>query len=236
MCSKWNNLKPEEMPYEKCMTLGAESLTDAELLAILLRTGTKNHTVLEVAEKVLSMNPEFDGLVGMMHFTPEEYRQVEGIGHVKAVQLSVVGEIAHRIWQRAKRVKHTVFSRPELVAEYYMEDLRYLDHEVVRILYLDYQMQLLKDKLLSTGTCCRSAISSREIFIEALGIHAACFIMVHNHPSGDPAPSEEDIQFTRELEQAAQLVGIRLIDHVIIGDHRYISFREQELISGKQEE
>lgn len=162
MCSKWNNLKPEEMPYEKCMTLGAESLTDAELLAILLRTGTKNHTVLEVAEKVLSMNPEFDGLVGMMHFTPEEYRQVEGIGYVKAVQLSVVGEIAHRIWQRAKRVKHTVFSRPELVAEYYMEDLRYLDHEVVRILYLDYQMQLLKDKLLSTGTCCRSAISSRR--------------------------------------------------------------------------
>ena len=175
MCNKWNNLKPEEMPYEKCMTLGAESLTDAELLAILLRTGTKNHTVLEVAEKVLSINPEFDGLVGMMHFTPEEYRQVEGIGYVKAVQLSVVGEIAHRIWQRAKRVKHTVFSRPELVAEYYMEDLRYLDHEVVRILYLDYQMQLLKDKLLSTGTCCRSAISSREIFIEALGIHAACF-------------------------------------------------------------
>ena len=221
MCSKWNNLKPEEMPYEKCMTLGAESLTDAELLAILLRTGTKNHTVLEVAEKVLSMNPEFDGLVGMMHFTPEEYRQVEGIGYVKAVQLSVVGEIAHRIWQRA---------------EYYMEDLRYLDHEVVRILYLDYQMQLLKDKLLSTGTCCRSAISSREIFIEALGLHAACFIMVHNHPSGDPAPSEEDIKFTRELEQAAQLVGVRLIDHVIIGDHRYISFREQELISGKQEE
>ena len=211
MCNKWNELKPEEMPYEKCMALGAESLTDAELLAILLRTGTKNHSVLE-------------------------YRQVEGIGHVKAVQLSVVGEIAHRIWQRAKRVKHTVFSRPELVAEYYMEDLRYLDHEVVRILYLDYQMQLLKDKLLSTGTCCRSAISSREIFIEALSIHAACFIMVHNHPSGDPAPSEEDIQFTRELEQAARLVGIRLIDHVIIGDHRYISFREQELISGKQEE
>ena len=94
MCNKWNELKPEEMPYEKCMTLGAESLTDAELLAILLRTGTKNHTVLEVAEKVLSMNPEFDGLVGMMHFTPDEYRQVEGIGRVKAVQLSVVGEIA----------------------------------------------------------------------------------------------------------------------------------------------
>ena len=236
MCNKWNELKPEDMPYEKCMTLGPGSLTDAELLAILLRTGTRQHSVLEVSEKVLSINPEFDGLVGMMHFTPAEYQQVEGIGRVKAIQLSVVGEIAHRIWQRAKRVKHTVFSRPEQVAEYYMEDLRYLDHEVVRVLYLDYQMQLIKDKLLSTGTCCRSAISSRDIFIEALNIRAACFIMVHNHPSGDPSPSDEDIQFTQELEWAATLVGIRLIDHVVIGDNRYISFREQELISGKQEE
>lgn len=236
MCNKWNELKPEDMPYEKCMALGPGSLTDAELLAILLRTGTRHHSVLEVSEKVLSINPEFDGLVGMMHFTPAEYQQVEGIGRVKAIQLSVVGEIAHRIWQRAKRVKHTVFSRPEQVAEYYMEDLRYLDHEVVRVLYLDYQMQLIKDKLLSTGTCCRSAISSRDIFIEALNIRAACFIMVHNHPSGDPLPSDEDIQFTQELERAAALVGIRLIDHVVIGDNRYISFREQELISGKQEE
>lgn len=236
MCNKWKELKPEEMPYEKCKALGPESLTDAELLAILLRTGTKKYSVLEVSEKVLSMNPEFDGLVGMMHFTPAEYQQVEGIGQIKAIQLSVVGEIAHRIWQRSKRVKHTVFSRPDQVASYYMEDLRYLDHEVVRILYLDYQMQLLKDKLLSTGTCCRSAISSRDIFIEALSIRAACFIMVHNHPSGDPTPSEEDIQFTRELDQAAALVGIRLIDHVVIGDNRYISFREQEYISGKQEE
>ncbi len=233
MSNKWNELRAEDRPYEKCLAQGPGSLTDAELLAILLRTGTKQHSVLDVAERVLSMNAEFDGLVGLMHFMPAEYRGVEGIGEVKAIQLSVVGEIAHRIWQRAKRVKHTVFSQPEQVADYYMEDLRYLDHEVVRILYLDYQMQLLKDKLLSAGTCCRSAVSARDIFIEALGIRAACFIMVHNHPSGDPSPSDEDIQFTRELEQAGALVGIHLVDHVIIGDHRYISLREQEIISGK---
>ena len=92
MCNKWNNLKPEEMPYEKCMALGAESLTDAELLAILLRTGTKNHTVLEVAEKVLSINPEFDGLVGMMHFTPEEYRQVLVLRFMQELSYEEIGQ------------------------------------------------------------------------------------------------------------------------------------------------
>ncbi len=233
MNHNWNELRAEDKPYEKCLAMGPGSLTDAELLAILLRTGTKQHSVLDVSERVLSMNAEFDGLVGLMHFTPAEYQQVAGIGQVKAIQLSVIGEIAHRIWQRTKRVQHTVFSRPEQVADYYMEDLRYLDHEVVRILYLDYQMQLLKDKLLSTGTCCRSSVSARDIFIEALSIRAACFIMVHNHPSGNPSPSDEDIKFTQELEKAGMLVGIHLVDHVIIGDHRYTSLREQEIISGK---
>ena len=233
MNSKSKKLTSEEMPYEKCLQYGPEALSDRELLAVLLRTGTHGSSVMEVSEKVLNLNPQYDGLVGMMHFGPEEYQKVNGIGKVKAVQLSVVGEIARRIWNRKKRVNHMCFTKASQVSDYYMEDLRYLDHEVVRILYLDHHMQLIREKLLSKGTNCRSAVSPRDIFIEALRLSASCIIMVHNHPSGDPSPSRDDIQFTEELYSAGQLVGIGLVDHVVIGDNVYFSFREQGLISGE---
>lgn len=232
------NLKPDsmtrddEMPYEKCMKYGPEALSDTELLAVLLRTGTKTASVMEVSRQVLDLNPQFDGLVGIMHFGTEEYSRIRGIGKVKSVQLSVVGEIARRIWNRQKRVRNMRFTESRQVADYYMEDLRYLCHEVVRVLYLDHHMQLIDEKLLSVGTGSRSAVSSREIFIEALKLSAACFIMVHNHPTGDPEPSEDDIKFTMELDRAGQIIGIGLIDHVVIGDNVYFSFREQGIIGG----
>lgn len=229
---KLSELTSDEMPYEKCMKLGPEALSDAELLAVLLRTGTKGASVLEVSEQVLNINPQYDGLVGMMHFGAEEYCRINGIGKVKAVQLSVVGEIARRIWNRKKRVRCMRFTDSAQVSDYYMEDLRYLDHEVVRVLYLDHHMQLIREKLLSEGTNCRSAVSSREIFIEALRVSASCLIMVHNHPSGDPEPSEDDILFTNELYRAGQIIGVGLVDHVVIGDNVYFSFREQGLIGG----
>jgi DNA repair protein RadC len=229
---KTKKLTQDEMPYEKCIKNGPEALSDAELLAVLLRTGTQGSSVLEVSQKVLDMNPLYDGLVGMMHFGAEEYMKINGIGKVKAIQLSVIGEIARRIWNRKKRIRHMRFTDSKQVADYYMEDLRYLDHEVVRVLYLDHHMQLIREKLLSEGTNCRSAVSSREIFIEALKVSASCIIMVHNHPSGDPEPSEDDILFTNELYRAGQIIGIGLVDHVEIGDNVYFSFREQGLIGG----
>ncbi|MBR1857541.1 MAG: DNA repair protein RadC [Oribacterium sp.] len=230
---KTKKLTQDEMPYEKCIKNGPEALSDAELLAVLLRTGTQGSSVLEVSQKVLDMNPLYDGLVGMMHFGAEEYMKINGIGKVKAIQLSVIGEIARRIWNRKKRIRYMRFTDSKQVADYYMEDLRYLDHEVVRVLYLDHQMQLIKDELLSAGTSCNSAISSREIFISALKLSASCLIVVHNHPSGDPEPSGEDIRFTKELCEAGKVIGIGLIDHVVIGDNVYFSFSEQGLISGK---
>jgi DNA repair protein RadC len=142
---KTKKLTQDEMPYEKCIKNGPESLSDAELLAVLLRTGTQGSSVLEVSQKVLDMNPLYDGLVGMMHFGAEEYMKINGIGKVKAIQLSVIGEIARRILNRKKRIIHMRFTDSKQVADYYMEDLRYLDHEVVRVLYLDHQMQLIKD-------------------------------------------------------------------------------------------
>lgn len=230
---KLNELDEENKPYERCERLGAEALSDQELLAILLRTGTREKSVLEVAEEILNLNAQYDGLVGLIHFDRQEFCSIEGIGRIKSIQLQAVGEIAKRIWTRQKRKNHLAFRNPEAVQEYFKEELRYLDHEVIRVLYLDNQMQLIQDKLISSGTCNRSAVSAREILIGALRINTVNMILVHNHPSGNPEPSMEDRMFTMDLKQAAELVGIGLMDHVIIGDNAFYSFREQEEFSGK---
>ncbi len=116
------------------------------------------------------------------------------------------------------------------MAGYLKEDMRHLEYETVHILYLDNHKRLIRDFVVSRGTCSQTALSPREIFAEGIRISAVCMIMVHNHPSGDPEPSDEDIHFTRDLELAGRMVGIQLIDHIIIGDNRYYSFRKQGLI------
>lgn len=204
---------PEELPREKCIREGASSLTDAELLAVLLRTGTKEKSVIELSEELLSREENFDGLVALTHLDPAE--------------LSAVGEIARRIWNRKMRVRRLSFHRGRDVYDYFKEDLRYLDHEVIHILYLDNQLQLIRDVQLSRGTCSSSAISPRDIFREALRNGGVSIIMVHNHPSGVPEPSEEDRSFTAELFRLGQCLGIPLIDHIIMGDNAYYSFKEQ---------
>lgn len=218
---------PEELPREKCIREGASSLTDAELLAVLLRTGTKEKSVLELSEELLSREENFDGLVALTHLDPAELRKLRGIGVSKAAELSAVGEIARRIWNRKMRVRRLSFHRGGDVYDYFKEDLRYLDHEVIHILYLDNQLQLIRDVQLSRGTCSSSAISPRDIFREALRNGGVSIIMVHNHPSGVPEPSEEDRSFTAELFRLGQCLGIPLIDHIIMGDNAYYSFKEQ---------
>lgn len=231
MQKTWKELRekhPEELPREKCLRLGEGALTDTELLAVLLRTGTKDCSVLSLAEKVLNFRPAFDGLVGLMHFSISEYREIRGIGKTEAIELACIGEIARRIWKREKRVLRKHFARAEDIVEYYKEDLRTLSHEELHVMYLDHRMQLLRSCVLSVGSCSRTVASPREIFTKALRAEAICMVMVHNHPSGDPYPSREDRQFTKELYRAGQLIGITLLDHIIIGDNRYYSFKEQE--------
>lgn len=219
-----------ELPREKCERYGAAELTDAELLAILLRTGTREKDVLELSEELLHINPQFDGLVGLTRFSTEEFQQLSGIGRVKALELSVVGEISRRIWRRNIRQNTKQFQTAEAVVNFCKEDMRHLPQEVIHVLYLDQQMQLIRDYELSKGTCNSAAVSPRDIFIEALRIRAVCMILVHNHPSGLPNPSEEDIELTRELKKAGDWIGITLIDHIIIGDNCYYSCKEQGII------
>lgn len=223
------------MPYEKCMRYGVSVLTDTELLAILLRTGTKGRSVLSVCNEILNLKQPLDGLVGLMHFRTEDYLEIEGIGAVKAMQLTVVGEIARRIWHRRRFSEDLFFTSPRQVSDHYQEKLRYLDHEEIHALFLDNQNRLLREEMMSRGSVNSAALTPREIFLSALRHHAVGIILVHNHPSGDPGPSEEDIFFTKRTEEAGRLLGITLMDHVIIGDHAYYSFKEQESF-GEQNE
>ncbi len=228
--SNFETMNPEEKPREKCRMYGVKSLTDQELLAILLRTGTRSKTVLELSEEILHINPLYDGLVGLAHVSEAEYRQIPGVGAIRAMELCAIGEISARIWKRRRRVSEIDFRDPDSVAGYLKEDMRHLEYETVHILYLDNHKRLIRDFVVSRGTCSQTALSPREIFAEGIRISAVCMIMVHNHPSGDPEPSDEDIHFTRDLELAGRMVGIQLIDHIIIGDNRYYSFRKQGLI------
>lgn len=219
-----------EKPDERCLAKGPEALSDQELLAILIRTGTREHSVLDVAEAVLSINPQYDGLVALMHHDIETLSKVKGIGEKKAIQLSVVGEISRRIWGRHKRRELQVFDHAQAVGDYYKEDLRHLDHEEIYVMLLDNHMQLMKEFKVSQGTCNRSAVSARDILTEALRVSAVGLILVHNHPSGNPKPSADDISFTKNLQKGSGLVGLMLLDHVVIGDNTYFSFKEQGLI------
>jgi len=213
-------------PYEKAETAGFAALTDAELLAILLRTGTKDMDVLTLAARLLDIGGRNEGLAGLMRCSVEEFRELDGIGRVKAIQLSALGELVKRIWRRGVTGDMPAFRTPEDCAHYYMQDMRHLEQEELRAAYLDTRLRLISEALLTKGTVNSSPVSVREIMIGALRRRAVSMLLVHNHPSGDPSPSDQDIQVTEQVKSAGELVGIPLFDHIIIGDNTYYSFRE----------
>ena len=147
---------------------------------------------------------------------------------MKAVQLLAIGELAKRIWRREAGGTLTlpVFSEPAVCARYYMQEMRHLEQEELRIVYLDTRLRLMRDQILTRGTVNASVLSVREIMIGALRHRAVHLILIHNHPSGDPSPSSEDRSVTKQVAEAGALIGIRLADHIIIGDNRYYSFKE----------
>lgn len=222
-------LPEDERPYEKCLMYGAGALSDAELLAVMLRTGSKGESALSLARRLLSEASVKKSLSGLCHLSREELCRIRGIGTVKAVQIQCLGELSRRMAKTAAG-EQLCFRSPKTVADYYMEDLRHEEQEQLLGLFLNTKSVLLKETVLFKGTVNSSVISPREIFIEALKQQAVQLILVHNHPSGDPAPSREDILATRQIQEAGELIGIRLSDHIIIGDRRYTSLREKKLL------
>ena len=227
---KIKDLPPGKRPYEKCRDQGPGALSDEELLAVIIRTGSRMDNSLELAKKIMDLSYPGDGLAGLLHRSLAELMTIDGIGLVKGLQLSCIGELSRRIWRRKSLEARPAFFQPEEIASYYMEEMRHLEQEEVRAMFLDTKQVFLRDVLLSKGTVNASLISPREVLIQALRHGAVTMVLIHNHPSGDPSPSKDDIALTRRLSQAGAVVGIPLIDHIVIGDLRYISFRQKNLL------
>ena len=217
-----------ERPYEKCERRGAESLSDAELLAVLLRTGTRGENALELSERILYHTGE-NGILSIHQFSRERLMRIKGIGRVKAIQISCISELAKRLAKTSAQ-ELLSFQNPESVARYYMEDLRHEQQEHMKLLMLNTKSKLIGETDISKGTVNASLITPRELFIEALQKNAVSIIIMHNHPSGDPTPSREDQLTTRRIKEAGALIGIDLLDHIIIGNNCFISFRKEGLL------
>lgn len=217
----------DERPYEKCLRYGAGYLSDTELLAVLLRNGTKGMNSLQLAQKILQTQPGEESILNIHQITLQKLKKIKGIGKVKAVQILCLSELAKRL-AKASAKKGLFFNLPVTIAEYYMEEMRHQKQENIKLLMLNSKSMLLGESNISKGTVNASLISPRELFIEALECGAVAIILLHNHPSGDPTPSQTDILFTKRVKEAGALIGIELLDHIIIGNNCYTSFAEQQ--------
>lgn len=215
-----------ERPYEKLERYGANILTDAELLAIVLRTGTRNKTSIATARQVLSLHKR--GLGGIHVLTTKELQQVDGVGRVKSIQLKALAEISSRM-AKSNAISNYRITSPKSVANIYMEEMRYLEKEKILAVFLDNKNGIIGDRTISLGTVNASLVDPREVFKEALEFKAVNIILLHNHPSGDPTPSPDDCDVTKRIIKAGKVIGIELIDHIVIGDGKYCSLKEQSL-------
>lgn len=222
-----------ERPQERLQRLGASALSDAELLAMLLRTGTRGQNVLEVARRLVTTG---GSLAALTKWTESDFRRISGIGRVKALQLVTTMEIANRVLTQSASVEE-VLNRPEKVHAHFRAQIIGLSVEKFWVLCLNRKNRLIRQAEITSGTATSSLAHPREVFREAIRHGATAVVCVHNHPSGDPAPSAADIQVTRQLREAARTVDIDLLDHVIVGipaadpqGRGFYSFREAGLI------
>lgn len=218
-----------ERPYEKCMEQGAKHLSDSELLAVILRSGCHGESVVEMALVLLKLCEDKGGIHTLHQISFEELKKIRGIGSVKAIQIACIVEFSKRLWRSEQCFKLQV-DRPVTVADYYMEMLRHSEVEETWLVFMDGKNHFLCDYQLSMGTVNCSLVSTREIFKMALRKQAVYILLIHNHPSGDPSPSKEDILVTKKVIDAGKLMEIPLIDHIIIGDGKYISLKEKGFI------
>ncbi len=223
------DIPEKERPYEKCSNLGANSLSDSELLAVILRSGTKGKSALELANEILYSKHAQNGVLNIHHWNQQELSHLRGVGRVKSLQILCLSELAKRL-SKAYAAPGLSFQNPTTIANYYMEDMRHYQQEHMKLLLLNTKSKLIGETDISKGTVNSSLVSPRELFIDALQMGAVSIILLHNHPSGDPTPSKEDILVTRRIKDAGELIGIDLLDHIIIGNNCYISFCEKNLM------
>ena len=223
MSMKMKELPELERPYEKLEMYGEKALSDAELLAIIIKTGTREETAVQLAQKLLSLNnTTAENLNYLTTLTTQELTQIKGIGKVKAIQLKAIGEIAIRIF-KTSNYKKTVIKFPQDLAKMLMSALSLKKEEVVKVVVLSNKNEVLKIEDVANGTINFVNIPMKDILYEPIRMKAPKFILVHNHPSGDSKPSEEDIIYTQCLYRTAELMGLEMMDHIIIGNMKYTS-------------
>ena len=221
---KIKDLPEIEKPYEKLESFGASKLSDAELLAVLLKSGTKNKTSVQLAQEILMLDKEKKGLGFLMDISLEELQKIKGLGRVKAIQVKAFAEFASRFARPSKLIRR-VITCPEDVANIVMGELKNETQEIIKTVILNSQNELMRIITNSIGTINSNTIEIREILKEPIKSGAAKIILMHNHPSGDPQPSESDIIFTKKVEDASGIFGIMLLDHIIIGDGVFVSLK-----------
>lgn len=219
---KIKGLPSEERPREKMLYRGKESLSNAELLAILLRSGTREKSALELANEIISLSES-----GMLHLedcSPEELASVKGIGDAKACQILSAIELGKRMATHPRR-QGDIIGSPADIAKLFMEKMRYYKKEHFCILLLNSKGRIIEETEVSIGDLNSSMVHPREVFLQAVRRSAAAIVLIHNHPSGDPEPSRDDIEITNRLRESSQILGINIIDHIIIGDGVYTSLK-----------
>lgn len=216
---KMKNLPVTERPYEKLEQYGEKNLTNAELLAIIIKSGTREETSVQLAQKILLLNENRDknNLNFLRDITIEELIKIKGIGKVKATC-----ELASRM-NSIDNYKNITINKPSDVVDILFEEMRFEKQEILKVVILGNKNKLLKIKDIAKGTGNFVKASIKDVLNEAVKVQAMQIILVHNHPSGDVTPSKNDIEFTREVKKASTILGINLIDHIIIGGNNYIS-------------
>ncbi|MFW5787695.1 MAG: RadC family protein [Halanaerobiales bacterium] len=219
-------LPEEERPREKLLKYGVEQLSNAELIALIIRSGVKKRTAVELAQDIINYA---GGLRGIIDSSVEEFKNIKGVGLAKATQLRAVIELSKRIFSAGKKEKMVV-KTPQEVFRLIMPGLRYSKQEVFGLVLLDIKNCVISTPYISKGGLNSSIVHPRDVFREAIRRNSAAIILFHNHPSGVPEPSKEDIILSKRLIKSGKIIGIDVLDHIIVGDNIYISMKEQGII------
>ncbi|MCM8710364.1 DNA repair protein RadC [Clostridium sp. SYSU_GA19001] len=220
------DLPESERPREKLLKYGAESLSNGELIAIILRTGSCNENILNLSNRILR---ETGGLNGLLTSCSEDFLNLKGIGAAKASQLLALAEISKRFKSFRSGEQYKI-TQPKDAAELIMESMRHLKQEHLKVIMLNTKNIVISVKDVSVGSLNSSIVHPREVFCEAIKKSSASIIITHNHPSGDPLPSSEDIALTNRIKECGKLLGIELLDHIIIGNGVYVSLKEKGIL------
>ncbi len=235
MSIKIKELPELERPYEKLELKGEKALSNAELLAIIIKTGTREETSVQIAQRLLNLNDtQSEDLSYLQSLTIEELMKIKGIGKVKAIQIKATCELAIRMFQTTNYKKQKI-SSPDDIAKIFMSELKFERLEKLKIVVLNNKNEILKIKEIALGKTQNIEVPIKDILVEPIKMGAPKIILVHNHPSGDSTPSNQDIIYTNQLYDLTRLIGIELLDHIVIGNMNYTSIFEKILLKDRKD-